>query len=164
MRTLLAVALCLGLAAPCAAAEDGVFVDPGAPTSKEYAIAFEQARRDAAGTGGQTHRHGARDAPLFGVGIQPERNSRSQSVKKARPVAPRRAPSPSAKPTKPTRPLRPAADEEPSRFEPLDVAPSSALANDGGSSTVLTIGGLTTGVLLLGAVAGSIARRRSDAT
>jgi hypothetical protein len=51
-----------------AAQEDGVFVDPGSPAGKEYAIPFEQARGEGAGGSKDRGGRGA-PAPLFGVGI-----------------------------------------------------------------------------------------------
>ena len=58
----------LWLAPPVAAQEEGVYVDPGSPTGKEYAIPFDSARRQADPSGGGAGvAPGA--APLFGVGI-----------------------------------------------------------------------------------------------
>ena len=66
MRTgLFTVFVCLILAAPAVAQEDGVFVDPDSPAGKEYAIPLEEARRHGAGGGAP----GA-SQPLFGAGIE----------------------------------------------------------------------------------------------
>ena len=68
-----ALLLAVTAAAPGAAQEDGVFVDPDSPAGKEYAIPLEQARRDAAGGGGAERVGGSGASggqPLFGVGIE----------------------------------------------------------------------------------------------
>jgi len=55
------------LAPAARAQEEGVFVDPGSPTGKEYAIPLDSARRQADPSGG-----GAGAAPpIFGEGIVP---------------------------------------------------------------------------------------------
>src|SRR5215207_7689413 len=69
LRALLAAVLAMIWLAPAARAqEEGVFVDPGSPTGKEYAIPLDSARRQADpsgdGAGGAPE-----SAPLFGSGI-----------------------------------------------------------------------------------------------
>lgn len=69
LRALLVALLSLIWLAPAAVAqEEGVFVDPGSPTGKEYAIPLDSARRQADPSGGSA---GAApgSAPLFGAGI-----------------------------------------------------------------------------------------------
>src|SRR5688500_10175816 len=64
-------ALALGAgAAPAAAQQDEVFVDPDSPTGREYDIPLERARRDAVqGPGSAAQPYRSRSAPLFGVGV-----------------------------------------------------------------------------------------------
>jgi hypothetical protein len=62
---LVTVFVCLILAAPAVAQEDGVFVDPDSPAGKEYAIPLEEARRHGAGGGAP-----GTGQPLFGAGIE----------------------------------------------------------------------------------------------
>jgi hypothetical protein len=73
-RTLAASAslVTLFLVAPAApvAAQDGIFVDPGSPPAKEYAVPLEAARREgAAGTTGAPGEVASTPAPAFGVGV-----------------------------------------------------------------------------------------------
>jgi hypothetical protein len=63
-------------APPAAAQEGGVFVDPDSPAGKEYAIPLEEARRQAAGGGGDGPSSGQ---PLFGEGIERAEGSASGS-------------------------------------------------------------------------------------
>jgi hypothetical protein len=60
------------LAAPAAALEPGVHVDPGSPAAKEYALPLSQARQ----TGGGSTSPGASETP-FGVGIEPPKSGGS---------------------------------------------------------------------------------------
>ena len=78
MRRTVSLILMLVFVFPAAASaqqpnEDGVFVDPDSPTSKEYAVPTEEARRDASGgaSGGSSAggSDGGAEAPLFGVGV-----------------------------------------------------------------------------------------------
>lgn len=55
--------------APVAAAQDDeIFVDPGSPSGKEYALPVESARQQAA-KGAQDRSSSAQPAPLFGEGV-----------------------------------------------------------------------------------------------
>lgn len=68
-------ALTLALTAPAAVAqEEGVTVDPGSPSGKEYALPIDKARRDATGGGGRSSTPG-RPTPAFGEGVRPDRES-----------------------------------------------------------------------------------------
>jgi hypothetical protein len=83
MRRIAIPILMLVLALPATAAaqrnDDGVYVDPDSPTSKEYAVPAEEARRDASGgasggssAGGSDGGGGGAEAPLFGEGVDEE--------------------------------------------------------------------------------------------
>src|SRR3712207_6668800 len=94
LRALAAMASVIAmLLAPAGALaqDDGVFIDPDSPSAKEYEIPTESARREASGRKGKV-KSGARDAPLFGEGIEdrsatptptptspPERRSRAST-------------------------------------------------------------------------------------
>ncbi len=153
-RPLIALAAVLVLAGP-AQAQNGVTVDPGSPTGKEYAIPLDAARRDAA-PGGDGRRPLAgrqRDAPLFGEGVGDDGAGSEAAAEKA--VA-SHEPDAVAPPSKARR--RPAP---PSRAAPRSP-PSSARPRPcpRAGSSPLTIVAVALSVLLLGAVIGSIARRR----
>ncbi len=62
-----ALAGALTMAAPAAALEPGVFVDPGSPAGKEYSIPLSELRGAATGHAPI----GSQAQPLFGVGIGP---------------------------------------------------------------------------------------------
>jgi len=59
----------LALTAPAAvAAEDEIFVDPGSPSGKEYALPIDSARKQAAADARSTSSR-SKAAPLFGEGV-----------------------------------------------------------------------------------------------
>lgn len=124
-------------------------VDPGGPSSKEYAIPLESARQSAAGTGSTAPR-GPRTAPLFGVGIKAKSATKSASHRRST-----RSGSATDKGGSGTR-----------RAKSDGSAPSASAqlvragAPSGGFGSPATVGGLAVSVLLLGGVLGSIARRR----
>ena len=67
----LALLCAFALIVPAAAAqEDGVTVDPGSPSGKEYALPIDRAREEAATRDGKGD--GSRKAPLFGEGVRGE--------------------------------------------------------------------------------------------
>jgi hypothetical protein len=69
LRVLIAALATLLCTAPATIAqEEGVFVDPGSPTGKEYALPLDSARREADPSGGGTSAAPG-TAPLFGAGI-----------------------------------------------------------------------------------------------
>ena len=68
---LCALALAIAAPAPAAAAaaqEDEIFVDPGSPSGKEYALPVESARQQAAADA-SGRSPGTQPAPLFGEGV-----------------------------------------------------------------------------------------------
>jgi hypothetical protein len=84
MRCSLRIAAISAVLATCtagsaAAQDDGVFVDPGSPSGKEYQIPLESARRQADPTtrAGAKVAPGERSSPLFGEGIEPEDDTAS---------------------------------------------------------------------------------------
>jgi hypothetical protein len=69
LRGLLLVLSVLAVAAPAAVAQDDeVFVDPGSPSGKEYALPVDSARKQAA-KDAQKGSARAQPAPLFGEGV-----------------------------------------------------------------------------------------------
>jgi hypothetical protein len=83
-----ALAGALTFAAPAAALEPGVFVDPGSPAGKEYSIPLSELRGAATGHAPI----GSQAQPLFGVGIGPARASGqpARGVSAGRTGSPRR--------------------------------------------------------------------------
>lgn len=68
LKGLLVLLCALAATAPVAAAQDDeVFVDPGSPSGKEYAIPIDRAREQAGKS--TKKRSGSQKAPLFGEGI-----------------------------------------------------------------------------------------------
>jgi hypothetical protein len=136
LSTLQILVLVAALALPAgAAAEEGVFVDPGSPAGKEYAIPLAQARRDASGDQGSAPK-ASNDAPLFGQGIT--RRARSK------PAAGRSGNSPAA------RPGAPEGDEPPSQLtaaERRELASASTAPGPGtGWTLALGLGAAALGV------------------
>ena len=88
MRRIALASLTLVLALPAAAPaqqanDDGVIIDDESPTSKEYAVPTEEARRDASGgangpSGSSGGSGGGEEAPLFGVGVDSRDGSRDR--------------------------------------------------------------------------------------
>jgi len=129
------------LTAPSAlAAEPGVTIDPGSPSAKEYALPVDSARRDASGQPAKAVTPGARDAPLFGEGIKPDKRGsggrvEGSSVGKGDKIA----------------------DTNRGSIDASAAAPSARLSSSGddddaGSTTTLIAGG--GGVLLLAILGG----------
>jgi len=69
LRGLLLLICALAFMAPAAVAQDDeIFVDPGSPSGKEYALPVESARKQAAKAAPQRS-SSAQPAPLFGEGV-----------------------------------------------------------------------------------------------
>jgi hypothetical protein len=149
--------------ADAAFAQNGVTVDPGSPTGKEYAIPLEQARRDAsAEDGGELNEatHGERTAPLFGEGVGDDTSSAQNGASNRDDPA-----SSDGGGRKGGKPQATSADGRSGTTVGSAIGGTRALqatVPEGGTSSALTIGALAVSVLLLGAVLGSIARRRSN--
>jgi hypothetical protein len=147
-RTLVLLAVSAGaLGAPAtpAFAQSGVIIDDDSPTGKEYAIPLESARRDAAGQSGSSSGSGS-SAPLFGAGVG---DSETDSTK-----ARSRPKSSGKNAQKTTRQGDTTASVQTGRT-------AAATVPEGGLGSLVTIIAVAASVLLLGAVIGSIARRRS---
>jgi hypothetical protein len=152
VRILAASAALLGAYAAPAPAQ--VFVDPGSPSGKEYAIPLESARRNAAHEGDDKSTpvaQGERSAPLFGAGLGDE------------PPADRDGDRPSASGSEPQRQTRDGSGGRVERaLQVTNPVGVGAAPPTGGLDASLTIGAVALSALLLGAVIGSIARRRPD--
>jgi len=154
-RVAAVAALVLALTAPMAVAqEDGVFVDPDSPSGKEYVLPIDQARRDAAGTGGRPPVPG-RPTPAFGEGVRPDRGPDRASD-------PRGGTQASTAPGAESAPTIASAQRAQER-EGIDRALTKAsVGGDGGESEgslVLLMGGLV--VMAVGVAAGLFLRRRT---
>lgn len=151
-----AAGLALGIAAlvPAVALadENTATVETGGPSSTEYAIPLDTARKDAAGG---DHKPSGQDdgAPLFGVGVKPDSGSAAPAQAKATPKKHHRA-------RKHGKARKHAAAARPADTITLPTATPASSTHDDGAGTPATIGALTLSVLLLGFVLGSIARRR----
>lgn len=124
-------------------------VDPGSPAGTEYQLPIERARDEAGGTSdapsGSRGSTGG-EAPLFGAGVERETET------------------PSKKDTKS------GTDSDPATVTGVkpdagtatpETVRAQAPAPDGSGSGLVAIAGGAAGVLILGALAGSVWRRRS---
>jgi hypothetical protein len=152
----LVAAMMLLLAVPTPAQEEGVFIDPGSPSAKEYAIPLEAERRQAdpdqepsAGI-----QQGSRSSPIFGTGIVSGGSGEETSSGAPSPAANERDRGARDAPGKTA--LQESADEDVVR-----AAASDPGAPDGGAGVPLTIGGVAVGVLLVGGLVGLLLRRRA---
>lgn len=76
-----AVSTSIVVAPAALAQEDEVFVDPGSPSGKEYALPINRARQQA---GTSTKKgSGSREAPLFGEGVERSATGATRSAPKA---------------------------------------------------------------------------------
>jgi hypothetical protein len=156
---LTAAAFALGVPADPAGAQ--VFVDPGSPSAKEYAIPLEDARREASGGSDDPVVQGERSAPIFGEGVGDDSSPGSGAGGTTD------EPSSSGGNTGggSDRPGDSGSGSQKSGQAATAVAatrPVGATIPQGGLGSTATIGALALSVLLLGGVIGSIARRRSD--
>jgi hypothetical protein len=164
LSTLSAAALlALSGAGSASAQGSGVHVDPGSPTGKEYGIPLEDARREAQGDNGQLDsvEQGSRTAPLFGEGVGDSSSSSSSSSSDGG------SGNSGGGNNKSGAGKDSSSGSGDASGETVGTAFSGtralqATVPDGGTSSTLTIGALAISVLLLGAVLGSIARRRSN--
>lgn len=141
----------IGAAAPAAAQGEGVFIDPGTPSSKEYVIPIEQARRDAAhGSNTPMITPGERSAPLFGEGVTPDGGATNAESSDGQTGGSATA----ADGTSGDGSAGPDASTQQASLRPTDGNSSVA--------TLALIGG-GVGVVLVGGVAGLLLRRRPGA-
>ncbi|HEV2060394.1 MAG TPA: hypothetical protein VGR11_13645 [Solirubrobacteraceae bacterium] len=169
VRKGLLLLLCCLTATPAVAAaqEDKVFVDPGSPSGKEYALPIDRAREQGSSTQRQPQKLREK-APLFGEGVEGGvRNTTSpptpkSSAKEAK--AERKAGSTSAD----AREEEAAAREKAAAAaEARDLARTRALraqaaAPEGGTGVIAVVGAGVV-VLLVGGLIGLWLRRRSAA-
>lgn len=152
--TALGLLAALVAAAPAAAQEPGVTIDPGSPSAKQYVLPLDSARRaaDPKGQEGPGSGQTAGGAPLFGAGVS-RAAARGASDDSSSPGG---GASRSARAQK----LRTGG---PSR---LPAAVQQAVSNPGdpggGIGTTAAVIAAAALVLLAGLAAGIVARRRSS--
>lgn len=169
LRLFLITVAAVVAAAPAVAvaAEDGVTIDPGSPSAKEYALPLETARRDATGDSDKPVSPGARTSEPFGVGVGPDSQSAapssttgsgstsssgSKDASSSKSSSPGSAAKTDAAAAGDTGKASATTGERASSSGPVTEAQDSGV----GSSTALVGGGL--GVLLLVAVGGAALR------
>ncbi|MCA1569087.1 MAG: hypothetical protein LC798_01955 [Chloroflexi bacterium] len=160
-RGLLLMLCALALTAPAAAAaEDEVFVDPGSPSGKEYALPVDSARKQAAGDA-RNKSSNSQATPLFGEGVDRDAGSAGGGSGSGESDAGGGSGRGGA-----------SGDgggeaSSPQRADPEGGTPVTARAQaaspDGGSGTIAIIGA-GAGVLLLGGAIGLVLRRRAART
>ena len=144
----------LAVAAPAAvAAEDEIFVDPGSPSAKEYALPIESAREQAASEGRGTSA-GTKEAPLFGEGVGADGAGGGGSDAGG-------SGGDGAAAKRDGRTARSQAAE--SDGGTPATARAQAASPDGGMGTIAILGA-GAGVLLLGGAIGLVLRRRAART
>ena len=154
-----AFALTVAAPAPAAAAQDlRPRVDPDSPAGTEYQLPTERAREQAGAGGGSSgassaSSHGTREAPLFGAGVE-DRMPRARK----RPSSPGRGTNGGSQEPTTTTTTR---IEQPDLGTARPEVHALARAPDDGGAGMLTIGALTAGVLLIGALAGLLWRRQA---
>lgn len=148
-----AAALSLGGGVDPVAAQ--VFIDPGSPSAKEYAIPLEDVRRQNSSDNDSPVAQGERTATLFGEGVG-DGNATAPA-----------APVDSAAGGKSS--VRPDGSQSGGRSSNKaksviagTARPVGATIPQGGLGSTATIAALALSVLLLGGVIGSIARRRTS--
>jgi hypothetical protein len=151
VRIVLALVLLMLLPVASADAQDpGVFIDPGAPSAKEYALPLESERRLADPDQGPSAPivPGARTSPTFGEGITSGKapGSRGESAGSGK-----------------ARRGGGAAQERAIDADAavIRAATTNPGAPSGGAGTTLTIAGIGLGVLFVGGATGLLWRRRA---
>ena len=150
------------MVAPAAAQDLHPRVDPNSPAGTEYQLPTDRAREQAGGGSGSrgassAPSQGTREAPLFGAGVQ-EKTPPARKKPSARGGA---ANSGSHEPATTTTATTTSS-------EPRDLGTATpevhalARAPDDGGAGMLAIGAVAAGVLLIGALAGLLWRRRAS--
>jgi len=154
LRGLLFALCALALSAPAAvAADDEIFVDPGSPSGKEYALPIDRARKEAArDTKGAKDAKGQSATPLFGEGVDA---ASTPGASGRRAGGGGKAAADDANPSA-------AGTGAGSRETAPKTLKAQAAAPDGGIGVAAIIGGVSVGVLLLGAAIGVLLRRRAS--
>jgi hypothetical protein len=155
------ILLALATAAPSAAQDEGVTIDPNSPSAKEYAIPLESERRQANPRQhpGDRIQQGSRSSPLFGEGIEPARGASGDGTK---PSSDGTGTSGSGVPGATAREGRASTRKSETQATAAEVlrATSNPGAPAGSVDTVLIIAAVAAAVLALGAGAGLLLRRR----
>ena len=152
LRGLLLLLSALALMAPAAVAQDDeIFVDPGSPSGKEYALPVESARQQAAKEA-QGRSPGARPAPLFGQGVDDRATADAGGASSGAGSGSGSAKGSGAGAGSDADGGTPAASAA--------TLKAQAAAPDGGIGLAAVIG-VGAGVLLLGGAIGVLLRRRS---
>jgi len=153
------------MVAPAAAQDLHPRVDPNSPAGTEYQLPTDRAREQAGGGGGSrgsssAPSHGTREAPLFGAGVQ-EKTPPARKKPSARGGA---ASSGSHEPatTTTTSAATTTRSEQPDLGTATPEVHALARAPDDGGAGMLAIGAVAAGVLLVGALAGLLWRRRAS--
>lgn len=146
---------------------NGVHVDPGSPTGKEYGIPLQTARREAQSQSEgklDSADSGSSSAPLFGEGVGDTSSPSSGSNGGSGDSGGGGGGKSNGKSgdSSGSGGSGAATDVETVGKAFSGTRALQATVPDGGTSSTLTIGALAISVLLLGAVLGSIARRRSN--
>jgi hypothetical protein len=159
MRILLpAVLAAAGLAAMPGAAvaqEPGVVVDPGSPAGKEYAIPVARARREAGvdrATSGSSGSSTQAKPELFGAGISP---------RKAAPTKPEKTGSKSSESDSGGAPAGGGGGSSSGGSGGPGAAAAAAVQSRPSANALPWLAGPAAAVLLIGAAAGLLMRRRS---
>lgn len=144
----LAIAALSAIGVDAIAQEDGVFVDPESPAGKEYAIPFDEARREAGGGSGGA----PGTAAPFGEGIERDDDAAPDGGQSGGGGDGRRdAGGGDAGGGQPSSPRSPSG------------SPGVAASLDqGGPSAALLTGGIALGVLLVGGAVGFLVRRTNS--
>lgn len=157
---LLALIAAMMLGATAGSAQDregGLQVDPGSPSGREYAIPLEQARRNGSAAGPADRiTPGQRNvAPAFGEGVGDGGGSSASGSTDGGATSKDRAQAGSDRPARDST----STGDDASRRAPA-VASIQRSSADTGSGPVIAIAGVGGGVLLMGAAAGVVLRRR----
>ena len=153
LRGLLLLLSALALMAPAAVAQDDeIFVDPGSPSGKEYALPVESARKQAA-KDAQGSSSSAQPAPLFGEGVDDRSTADAGGAGSG---------SGSGSGSGAAKGSRGGTDDADGGTPATSAATlkAQAAAPDGGIGLAAVIG-VGAGVLLLGGAIGVLLRRRS---
>lgn len=148
------LAALLGAGAPLAdALEPGVHIDPRSPAAKEYALPLEQARRT--GAGGSPGEGSQGEAGLFGAGIRPHGGDHGAHGTGSRQAASRKG---GAAGDALSRRMRAHSRSA------MGGPPQTATNGSGGDDSLLALLAGGVAVLVVGALAGTILRRRPKAS
>lgn len=173
VRKGLLLLLCCLTATPAVAAaqDDEVFVDPGSPSGKEYALPIDRAREEGSSTRRQPQKPRPQKAPLFGEGVE---GAVESPTARATPKSPSKEPKTESKAGSTSAKARAAREEEAAGREKAaaaaearaaELARTRALRAEAAAPTggmgIAAILGVGVGVLLIGGLVGLWLRRRA---